>query len=278
MIFFQKHGIRYSEKRGIEDALTDLLTYTTKYIMVGKRDFRLSREIKGKINKHPKALAFVNLLEDAIKGNDLNPYQSDTLKQVRFHDHLLYNWHIYHLHLSIDFDSKNSYFKKRTNDLVFAYITRDVIFFLDFEQHKEGIFGDKKWLEIIDNNWPWLIKEHKRPDIPGVYPKINSIDRQTIWNKGYSLVMTEVNNSVFINPGLGSVSSGHSLKVVMKVDDIMLWLEDFKTWYAENEKEVITELSQKHNLPDNNISIKARLGMTHLEIYEENSGEIISTF
>ncbi len=275
---FQSHGIRYTEKPSLDTALVDYLTYDRKYIAIKKRKFILSKEVKSKFNRHPKAVDFIFFLEDVQNGVDLNPYQSDTLKQLRFHDLLLYNWKIHHFHLSNELDLKNGYFKKRSDHLIFALVTSEVIYLLDFEQHKEGIFGDEKWLTIIDTNWPWLLEKYKRKDIKTVYPQTTPSERQTLWTKGYSLFMTEANGSVFINPGLGNTTSGHSMEVIGEVNEIHRWLHRVNEWFKDNKQSLFIELSQKHNMPIDAINIKARISVQGIEVFDSASGEVIASY
>ena len=271
---FNRHGIRY--KCSIfQQCLVDFFSYNNRIIPARRRRINISNQIKLRIKSYPKAKDFLSLIYDAQTGSDLNIYQSETLSQLRFHDYLLNVWNIHHLHLSSAVDRKGK--KKHGDDLVFVKITANEIYFLDFDKHANGVFGDEKWLQIIQENWPSTLKRYKGDERFEQTAQLEPCKRQQFWEKGYTLGMTNVNGTVYNDPGIGITSSGHSLTVILRTNNIHRWLHDCEKWLTDNESNINLELGNRYGDSAKPIDVKARIRNT-IEIYDNTSGEILFTY
>lgn len=269
-----KFNVRLSKNADVLEALLDYLSFIRKYIPLKRRTVLLSSELKKKLPTHNKTTEAITIFEDTYLGNDLNPYQSDKLFQTRFHDRLLYNWGIHHLHLSLE-NEKKSYFKKRTNDLLFVHFKNNTAYFLDYDTHGYGNFANEKWLRILNNNWLWLLKKFKGDELFENTKKMSPKDRQLIWDKGFNLTLTNVDGQAFIDPGLGNTTSGHNLSDVMEADEILRTIYSIEEWYINNKDELSNEISKYYNIPINSLEFKGRIGKKGIEFFEKNSGYVI---
>lgn len=251
----------------LDDLLLDYLTLHTKVIERKKRAVKYSPTLQKKIPQHPRTPEIFLIASMFKKGDDVNCFQSDKLFHTRFHDHLLYEWNIFHFHLSMKVNPKSG-FVKRTDDLLFVYVDNDQAIFLDFEKHSKGIFADTKWLEILDKYFPKILAPHLDSEIKQMWPQLSPEELQSVWDKGYTVGLTQVGDKVYRNKGIGRMASGHSINVVRTADKIMDWL-----WYVGPVfSELKLQICKENNLPVDNVSFRLRFGRNNLEVYDEISG------
>jgi hypothetical protein len=233
---FSAFGLKIPIKRRIDEMLLDYLTIHKKIISPRKRNVLINPELAEKLDKHNKRKEVETIRFRLETGKDVNIFQSKRLFQSQFHDHLLYEWNVFHFHLSLEKDKKSN-FVRQTDLLLFAYIDNEEAIFLDIENHKPGIFADEKWLEVIDRHFPEILEKHIHPDIINVYPELKPVDRQKFWDYGYSLGFTKVNGKIIGSPGVGRMTSGHSMLVVKTCNEVLRWLytlnEHFEKYYKE---------------------------------------------
>lgn len=266
-------GFKVSADRDFHNILLDYLTVRTKIIEPKPRRILINPEFLQEIQSHPKRKEIEFIINYAKQGKNLNVFQSKKLLQSNFHDHLQNEWNIYHFHLSLVKDKKSD-FVKQVNSLLFVYITNDTIVFLGADTHKDGIFGDVTWIEILHDNFPDLIKEYRDDEILDIYPKVNSIERQTIWNKGLSMGMTKVKGVVYHNPGIGRMLSGHSMTVSKSAMDLSRWIYRLK----EQIEPMTEELADYLKTTIEEIEFRIRFGETTLELIEVSSKTMLVEF
>jgi hypothetical protein len=225
-------GVKINSSKSLDEMLTDYLTIHFKLVQPICRKVRVSTPLMEKLILHPKARAVQIIKQRLEKGLCVNLFQSKRLLQSDFHDHLLSEWHLYHFHLSTEVEYKERFFKK-TIDLLFAYIDNSQAVLLDIEKHKDGIFADEKWLEILDDEFPEILEKYVDTEIKEIYPKLSSEERQALWDKGFSFGMTKVNGKVIHSPGIGRTTSGHSLNVSKTSMEIIRWIYSIKIQFSQ---------------------------------------------
>jgi hypothetical protein len=223
LIISKKMGFKIVENQDLNKMLLDYLTVRTKIIEQKHRNVFVNPDFLIELKNHPKKKEIETIIKYAADGKGLNVFQSRRVFQTNFHDHLQQEWNIYHFHLSLMRDHK-SIFVKQVNSLLFAYIDKFNIVFLGSETHKNGIFGDVKWIEVLHDHFPQLINVYRDNTITDLYPNLNSIDRQTVWNKGLTVGMTKIKGVVYHNPGIGQMTSGHSFKISKTANEILRWI------------------------------------------------------
>lgn len=270
---FSELGLKIPIRNKLKDMLLDYLTIHKKLVKIKQRDVLINPELEKKLNNHPKSKEVENLKILLSSGKNVNFFQSKKLFQTKFHDHLLYEWNVYHFHLSNQFDKKTG-FVKQSNDLLFIYIEEDKAILLDIAKHTVGIFADTKWLEILDNHFPDVLEPYKAEDIFDVYPEVNAEERQLLWDKGYLLGMTKVNNKVYRSKGIGRASSGHSILVTKTAIGILRWIHKLESHFQTKKDEIANEF----NFDKNKVEYKIRFGDVTLEVIEKRSNTILLTY
>ena len=272
-LIFSDLGVKIPIKRNLDSMLLDYLTINKKVIHFKKRDVLINPELEAKLLTHSKRNEVAEIRKRLIAGRNVNFFQSKRLFETKFHDHLLYEWNIFHFHLTNQLE-KGSKFVKRTNQLLFAYIDDTTAILLDIENHSDGIFADAKWLEILDNHFPHVLEPYLAVDLVDVNPKVNSVERQTLWNKGYTIGMTPVNGKVFHSPGIGRTTSGHSMLVTKMSGEILRWLFDVTEQFESR----LNEICQAYNFEPDKVNFGLRFGNITLEAIEKKSNTILLTY
>lgn len=266
-------GLRLTEHNNLDKMLMNYLTVRTKIIEPKRRNILINPMLKLEIPIHPKKKEIEFIIQSATQGGNLNIFQSKRLLQTNFHDHLQNEWNIFHFHLSLKKDKKTK-FVKQVNSLLFAYIDDNQVIFLGTETHNEGIFADTKWIEILHDFFPNSIKQYKNEKITSVYPIVNATERQILWDKGYTLGMTEIKGIVYHNPGIGRTTSGHSIINSKTSIEILRWIYKLKEQIGES----YSLLCKYLNINEDIAKFKVRFGDITLELYEKESNVVLVIF
>lgn len=266
--------VKLSRSADFSSILLDYLTLMRKLIPAEARVALLSSVLKNKYKEYKKRKELSQIIYDTINGKDLNPYQTDTLTQVKFHDRLLYNWNIHHLHVSAK-KIDGAYFRKRTNDLVFVRFDDGVAYFLDVGKHGPGNFANEYLLKILKDNWPDQL-EAFRGDVLFQKPQsLTPVDRQKIWDRGFTIGMTTIDGKVYVDEGVGTTMSGHSIRDVMAVNNICRWFYELEKWFDIKESSVSSEISMNNNISIDKLKFRARISNNTIVIYEVCTSSVV---
>ena len=270
---FAGFGIRPTSRIKIEDALLDFLTTVKKLVQPRRRTVRYNPAFKARITNHPKCSEILYLEKLFNTGQNVNFFQSKKLFQTGFHDHLVYEWGIYHFHLSLEKERKSN-FMKQTRQLLFVFVLDEEAIFLDTDSHDVGSFGDPKWIQILHDHFPETIVQHLETTITDLSPNVNPSERQTLWDKGYLIGMTPVIGAIYRNPGIGRTSSGHSVLVVKMMGEIMRWLWEMVDVFEKSYEEICSVVQLDPMYTD----FVLRIGEHTFEIIDSRSRKIIITY
>lgn len=270
---FDGYGFRLPIRQKINDCLVDYLSIRKKLIFPRPRTVSICPPLLHDLPTHLKKKEIKFLESLFTEGRDANFFQSQRLFQSNFHDHLAYEWNIHHLHLSLEKEKKDNFYKQ-VKQLLFVFVNDARAIFLGTDNHSNGVFGDIKWQEALHDHFPEIIAEFRDKRIVETYPKLNSAERQTLWDKGYSLPMTDIRGSVYHNPGMGRATSRHNLLVVRQTDEIMRWLFTVTGQFSKFYNSICEYL---HTDPQK-AKFKLRFGSKTFEIIELKSRQIVLTF
>tara|TARA_R110001583_G_scaffold190362_1_gene354543 strand:+ start:3025 stop:3939 length:915 start_codon:yes stop_codon:yes gene_type:complete len=264
----QNSRFRISQKKDLYRTLLDFLSIRKKTIKSLKREVKFNPELIKELILSPdkeKTKAIKHISNVAAQGGNLNIFQSPKIKQTNFFDHFSNEWNIFHFHLSNKINPKTG-FVKQGNTILFTYINDDTIIFLGTDKHRIGVFAEKKWLNIVYDHFEYILKPYESKGTQDVYPDIEGQALQTMWDKGYSPFMRKIRDKVYIGPGLGRTTSGHSLVVVQEANKIMRWLNTIIKQIEESRIEV----SQYLKIDNENLALRIIIGEKGFELIEEN--------
>ena len=146
------------------------------YLNWMKRNFYLediegivfSNKVKFILNFNPKIRnKILKIANDMIKKKDISKYTSKKTQKVKHTiprnnfeirdelDKLLYDWGIFHFHLGKDTGKD---YVGRTKELLYVFVYEKTAYFLDVLDHE---FYNSQLLEVINENWPQLLKKYE---------------------------------------------------------------------------------------------------------------------
>ena len=215
-------------------------------------------------------------LETEIEnGANLDSYLSRSIMNCRKDDLMLYDWGIYHLHISDKLDTrKPDGFMERSDLLLYALFDDDKAYFIKTINHKgeNNMWTKKECLEIINDNWPYLLETYVMKGLSKEQQYISD-DERTILRKKHGNTFITLNNGVVIMPpNIGLVCDGSPIKAIYAADclkkqlnavqsSIINDISDFRKQIKSNEdiyeikleKIMVNQLNLKVN---NHISVR----------------------
>lgn len=157
-------------------------------------------------------------IEDKIKnGNSIIPYMSDKILDLNYRDRLLYDWNIYHLHLSRR--QRPDGFIKRSDYELFIYVTDDTVYFIQIYPHsKKHLYSTQEMVAIIHKNWPNLISRYKIKGVLCGTEQITDERYDMLRKNGISTFVDLGNGTLYMSFGGGYATNGSSLEVTRNSD------------------------------------------------------------
>lgn len=161
-------------------------------------------------------------LETEIEnGANLNSYLSRSIMDCSKDDLMLYDWGIYHLHISDKLDIKKSDgFMERSDLLLYALFDNDKAYFIKTINHKgeNNMWTQKECLEIINDNWPHLLEPYIMKGVSKEQQYISDDERSALRRNHLNTFITLNNGVVIMPPNMGLVCDGSPFKAVYDAD------------------------------------------------------------
>lgn len=278
---YKSVGMKYTPSTDIRRCLVDFMNLEMKIIKPVPRLVYRSKEITSRRipMENRRALAYI---ENKIRsGADITFHQSKDVLNPEFNDLLLNDWVIHHLHLSDTKKQKNQRFYDRTKYVLFAIFGANQAFLIDIRTHgpngEPHVFAKKELLEIIDRNWPEILKGYVHEEITALLhdPTDEQVDK--FRKNGISFGMTEVNGKVIMNPGIGITTGGNNLHVVKRANEIIRYLQGSLMEIDKDEEGMRRELSERAGFEIKELDIRIHRQKTwpFFYVYEKNSDHTI---
>ena len=182
--YYDSVEIIYKEE-SFENTIIDFLSYLYRLIPLIQRKVHYSKELLKKIDLKEITEEQIKILRkyaDAFsRGEDMNIFLSNNIKEPRKPDFLLYTWHLYHLHMSGKFvEDVNQMKNNRSDTQLLCIINASDVYFVDVIPHpkKAEEYFNLQSLKIIkENGWMEKIEFFEIEDmIPGtLQPKITEM-------------------------------------------------------------------------------------------------------
>lgn len=148
-------------------------------------------------------------------GQNLRPHMSRGVKKVANRDWLRYDWGIHHFHLGTSIG--NDGFVNRTEPILFAWVTSEVMYMLGLYPH--GAWNQRQLLQLIHRNWPELLAPY-RISAAGLTHHLTDEEIGRARRGGVTVAIQVADKFVVIPPGGGMPTSGHSMHAVRGNDRI----------------------------------------------------------
>jgi hypothetical protein len=271
-------GIKYTATDNVHKCLIDFMNLEMKLIKPVPRNVFISKELKSRIIPIENRLALISIENKIRTGIDVNYHKNKGTFDPTYNDLLLNDWIIHHLHLSDKKTNKNQRFYDRTKYVLFAAFNPTQAFLIDIRTHgKNGephVFARKELLEIMDNNWPTILKDYNVEDDIKLTHNPTDEEIDTARKKGLTFFATKVNERAIINPGIGITTSGHNIHIVKRANEIVRYIQESLMEIDKDTEGIKMALSEQsgHEIKELDIQIHMQAKWPFFYVYEKNSG------
>lgn len=207
-------------KVNIPDDSEAMIYYFTTRLRLVKAKPRRVHEAKGMIIPESRKAGYDALKSRFVKGESVMPHLSKQINGLKFQDKMLFDWDIHHFHL--DDKVEKDGFVKQHNELVYAIVEEDDVYFIDVLEHDH--WSDKDLLEKVLSNWPHLLVR-----INGIFErKYDSMDIEQLRTKNVNLILTLSDGYGYMGRGGGITIEGTSFKATRETTEMIRKLRDIE--------------------------------------------------
>ena len=191
----------------------------------------------------------LEVLENKIlKGEAITNYLSKKIIDAHFSDSMLYDFCITHLHLGKEGNSRDEPFVERTGKILYCFLTDDNAYFLTIDDH--GKWSDIKLIEILKDNFPELLENHKIEGLE-LGREITNEERKNL-HKHNIIPMLQIDKEMFSPIGGGVTMNGLSLRGMLNAINqlkLIYYLENkVLSFYEENKESIILKTGNIENI------------------------------
>ena len=223
----------------LKNLLKHFFTVNRRRIIQKKWDVHISKELKAK--------PVFSLIQDIIKKlkdcDDVNDLISNRVRKLDQNkdantDLLLYEWGIFHLHLS----------PGKGDELLCVYFTEDSALLIDVLKHEKKEAGNITWtntnlIQIIHDNWPEAISRFRHQDNSPIQ-NLNVNQRRTLRQKAANTTVVLKDGTEYLPTGGGFTSSKHPISTIIQSDMLLNQVVGLEEAVKENEEMIIKTLSK----------------------------------
>lgn len=163
-----------------------------------------------------------NYFKSAVeKGDHLLPFMSKSIIDVSFKDKMIFDWGLYHFHLSIEKDSKDPRFMKRSDYLMLAYVNPrqdDTMYFLQIRPHIYSIWTEQELERILADNWPEVIEPYRIDSVASLTQNVSDEDYKQLRKNNITTMVDLHDGRVYLGANFGLNAAGTSVRAVRQHD------------------------------------------------------------
>lgn len=207
------------------DLLERFLNYDNRNIRCIKRNVKRSKELENNLtcDEFKQYSSVVDEIEDSLRNGKCIDYRiSKQVDKGNTNDKMLNGWRIYHFHLGEK--RANKKYCERTGELLMVYIpwNEDTAYMVDIipQHNNDGCaFANVDYLNIIDKNWPKLLKEYEIKGKDEFSSNLTINNRVKLQRKNI-MTAVNVNGKMILPPGIGYALDGSSIPIRIKASKL----------------------------------------------------------
>ena len=155
------------------------------------------------------------------KGTHLLPFMSKSIVDVNFKDKMIFDWGLYHFHLSTEKDSKDPRFMGRSHYLLITYVNPyqdDTMYFLQVRPHVSSIWTEQKLIRILADNWPDVMEPYRIKGATGLNQNVRDEDYKQLRNNNINTLVNLHDGRIYLGANFGLNTAGTSVRAVRQHD------------------------------------------------------------
>jgi len=252
-------GVQFDANATVEDILVLRYTLMRKSIRPRQYNPHQSAEFQAALancSAGEKA-AMAAISAKFQSGTDVNGHLSRDSTDPHKVDGLLYDWGVYHLHVSNTKQNPAQKFFDRVGPVALVKVTHTDAYFIDIRQHGVGnqlLWTQQDILGIIDRNWPALLDPFTIKLATDVAQAPSAADLKALrgdrnTGQGAAIAVLKIGNRVIMPPGGGMATSGTPNDVMEAVDRTQYAVKGIQEYLLQHDAAIKAELETKINVP-----------------------------
>jgi len=221
------------------------------------------------------AKGYQEVVAASENGGDLFPFQSTGLLAHDGKDLMLFDWGIYHLHLSVDPHPKKAGFNARTEPLLYVIVTDDDLYQIAIKPH--GEWSCVELLDIVEKNWPHLL-EHARCGMKVANAVSTDQEIESMRKHQINCAVRLSSGNVYSFLASGIAMSGESFKANKAMIDAHRILQAVERKVKEKSQELELELGRDGRALPETAAIRLVVDAHSVKVVEEASGLVLHDF
>lgn len=242
-----------------QDIIAIYFNLKTKIIYQFPYMIKESREVIAKLSSLGTQydVAYEEIKLRLKNGDDVNPFLSKEALNPEFHDYLLLDWNIHHLHLNNN--NSGNYFNCRSSYLLMLLFNYNIAHFIDIEHHNDPeVFVKREYLKIIKDNWPEVIESYELKGVLDVSFNPTNAEIKK-FRKNQINTILKIENKVYSPPGGGINLAGSGQRHIQKAMELKEYIDSVDAKYQTN-IDIVLDFAYDNN---------------HLVLIDKNSNSII---
>lgn len=252
----------------LENLLWHFFTVCGRRIEQKKWNVYVSKELKVK----PEFQLIQGIVKKLKSGDNVNDLISNKVRRLNQRkdantDLLLYEWGIFHLHLS----------PGRSDELLLVYFTEDSALLIDILMHENKKVGNVTWtntnlIQIIHDNWPEAISIFRYQENSETQ-QITIEQRRTLRQKAANTTVVLSDGTEYLPPEWGFTFSKHTVKSIIQSDMILDYVEYIEAVIKENEEVIRSAISKRNGDIAFELKLNEKLQPV---VYEKTTNTLLS--
>ena len=137
---------------------------------------------------------------------------------------MIFDWGLYHFHLSAKRDPNDLRFMERSDYLLIAYINPrqdDLIYFLQVRPHAADIWTEQELVRILADNWPDVMEPYRIKGAASLTENITDEDYKHLRKSNIATFVDLHDGRVYLGANLGLNTAGTSARAVRQHDSYL---------------------------------------------------------
>ena len=155
------------------------------------------------------------------KGDHLLPFMSRSIVDVAFKDKMIFDWGLFHFHLSTKVYDKDPRFMERSEYLLIAYVDQvhdDTMYFLQIRPHISSVWTEQELVRILVNNWPDTMETRRIKGFVSLTENVTDEDYKQLRKANVNTMVDLHDGRVYMGANLGLNTAGTSVRAICQYD------------------------------------------------------------
>lgn len=228
----------------VSEAMVQYYNAALRFIMPKPRTVMKTNEFVCP-SGYEKKLQF---FEEAVtQGKDLKPFMTKTMLDASFQDKMLFDWGLYHFHLSDTVNTKDKRFMDRSGQLLIAYKdwnNDNTLYFLQVVSHQQlNVWTTQAFIRYLADNWPDMMEPHRLKGVIDTDYNVSDADFAGLRSANVNSFVNLGDGRVYIGSNFGLTGAGYSVRAQLHLLSVNKYTSLTEKLIKEKSVEIIAYIN-----------------------------------